>query len=185
MTTWDAGKLMIRLREVIESSAGTLRTTDTLEFVGGLAPGLDGNEESRRAMRAEASDGFEEVLVESRVLSVKRSAASPPVIGNLALYDIEVEVRAVYPINTKALLTDATRDKVAGYAARHADTLSQALGYPGNLTQTTAGVSTGLVSGLLAYVGSEYAWAGDAGKAGTLTGRHRFKGIAKSAPAVS
>ncbi len=182
MATWDAGKLLIRMREVIEGAAGTLRTITALTFEGGLPPGLDTNEEARRAM---LNSSGQSVPVESRIVSVKRSPASPPVIGNLALYDVEIEVRAVYPVTTVSTLTDATRDSVAGLAAQHADMLAQALGYPGNLTTTTAGAATNVISGMLAYVGSEYAWAGDAGKGGTLTGRHRFKCTAKSAPAVT
>lgn len=182
MSTWSAGNLLIRLREVIETGAGTLRTTTAGKFSGDLPPGLSLDEESRRAL---LDTDARSVPVESRVTSVKRSPASPPVIGNIALYDVEVEVRAVYPVVTASTLTDATRDALAGLAYTHADTLAQALGYPGNLTTTSAGSSTGLVSGLLAYVDSAYSWTGEAGKAGTLTARHRFKGIARSAPAVS
>ncbi len=182
MATWSAGNLLVRLREVIETGAGTLRTTTSGKFKGQLPPGLDANEESRRAL---LDSDARSVPVESRVVSIKRSAASPPVIGNIALFDVDLEVRAVYAVVTASTLTDATRDSLAGLAYQHADTLSQALGYPGNLTTTTAGASTGLVSGLLAYVGSDYSWSGDAGKGGTLTARHRFKGIAQSAPAVS
>lgn len=183
MATWSAGNLLVRLREVIETGAGTLRTTTSGKFKGQLPPGLDANEESRRAL---LDSDARSVPVESRVTSIKRSASSPSEMGNIALYDVNIEVRAVYPVATAATLTDATRDQIAGLAYQHADTLAQALGYAArNLATTTAGASTGLVSGGLAYVGSDYSWAGDAGKGGTLTARHRFKGIAQSAPAVS
>ena len=182
MAVWDAEKLLVRMREVLETGAGTLRTI-TPGLMGDLPSGLTQEEEARRGLIPLASGaGFP---VESRIVAVKRSAASPPVIGNIALYDIEAEVRAVYPVVTRVTMTASVRDQVYGVAASHADRIAQALGYPGNLTQTAAGSSTGLVSGLLSYVGSSYAWAGDAGKGGTLTARHRFKGIAQSAPAVS
>ena len=182
MATWDAEPLLVRMREVLEAGAGTLRTITSGTNVA-LPPGLGMNEESRRAnVPLVTGSGFP---VESRIVSVKRSAASPPVIGNLALYDFEAEVRAVYPVGTKATLSSSTRDQAAGIAAKHADVFAQALGYPGNLTSTTAGAATNVISGLLSYVGSEYVWAGAAGEGGTLTGRHRFKGIAKSVPAVS
>ena len=182
MATWDAEKLLVRMREVLESGAGTLRTIAS-GLMTDLPPGLTDEEQSRRGLVPLATGaGFP---VSARIVSVKRSLSSPPVIGNIALYDIEAEVAMVYPIVTKVTLTTSMRDQAFGIAASHADKVAQALGYPGNLTQTTAGASTGLVSGLLSYVGSSYAWAGDAGKGGTLTARHRFKGIAQSAPAVS
>ena len=184
MATWSAGRLLTRLREVIEGNSGTLRVTIAGAFEGKLPPGLSLDEEARRALLTFASVA-ESVPVECRVVSVKRSAASPPVIGNLALYDIVVEARALYPMVTESTLTDSTRDVISGLAAQHADTLAQALGYPGNLLTTNGGQSTGLVSGLLSYQESAYEWAGAAGAAGTLTARHRFKGVVQSAPAVS
>lgn len=179
MATWNAGRLLKRLREVLEGSAGT-RPTTTSQFVGDLPPGLSVNEESRRALLDSTLLG---VPVESRIVSIRRSPASPPTLGNLALFDVQVEIKAVYPIVTAEALTDASRDAVAGFAGKHADEIAQAVGYPGNLSTTNAGQDTGVVSGLLAHVSSDFVWAGEPGKAGTLTGRHLFKGVAKSAPA--
>jgi len=182
MAAWDAEQLLIRIREVLESGAGTLRTISSGTNVAN-PPGLDTNEESRRAGVAPVTgSGFP---VEARILSVKRSPSGYSVIGNLALYDFEAEVRAVYPVNTKTTLSSAARDRITGIAAKHADVFAQALGYPGNLTTTTAGSPTDVISGLLTYLSSDYVWAGNAGEGGTLTARHRFKGIAKSAPAVA
>lgn len=183
MATWSAGNLTARLREVLEDARGTLRTIASGTYLGKLPPGLDVNEEARRAL-AVITNGSG-APTEARVVNVKRSAASPPVIGNIALYDIEVEVRQVWPFHSLNKLDDDQRDVTQGLAAAAADIIAQALTYPGNLTTTHAGASTGLVSGMLAYVDSAYQWAGavnDAG--GTLEARHRFKGVVKSAPAT-
>jgi hypothetical protein len=176
--------MLTRIREICEDAAGTLRaiTAGTLE--GDLPPGLSTNEEARRALAVVLSNGTG-VPCEARVVRMRRSKASPPVIGNLALYDVEVEVRAVYPVVTAITLDDATRDTMSGLAAKHGDMIAQALGYPGNVSATTAGQSTGVISGLLAYDSSDYEWTGVAGAGGTLVGRHRFKCVAQSAPAVS
>jgi hypothetical protein len=182
MATWDAERLLTRVREVTESAAGTLRTITAGVFIGDMPPGLGTNEEARRAL-AVLSNGTK-VPCEARVVRMRRSKASPPVIGNLALYDVEVEVRAVYPVATSVTLDDATRDSVSGLAAKHGDTLAQALGYPGNVSTTTAGQSTGVVSGLLSHDSSDYEWTGVAGAGGTLVGRHRFKCVVRSAPAT-
>jgi hypothetical protein len=179
---WSADALVTRMREVIEDSRGTLRTIAANTYSGDLAPGLGLNEEARRGLHV-LVDG---APTECRVASVKRSAASPPVIGNIALYDIEVEVRTVYPTTSNVKISDSYRDAVSGLAAKAADVIGQAFGYPGNLLTTQAGTATGLVSGLLSHLGSTYEWRGQANDAGgVLEARHRFKGVAKSAPAVS
>jgi hypothetical protein len=184
VSTWSAGNLLDRLREVLQDARGSLRTIASGTYLGNLPPGLEANEEARRALATLTSGAG--VPTESRVVSVKRSSASPPVLGNLALYDIEVEVRQVFPFVTLTKLDDTTRDAVQGLAASSADIIAQALSFPGNLLTKQNGASTGLVSGMLAFVGSDYAWAGTVNPpGGTLTAVHKFKGVVKSAPATT
>lgn len=184
MAVWDADRLEARMREVIEDAAGTLRTITAGRYIGGLAPGLDVNEEARRGLGVNV-DGTK-VPTEARVSAVRRSPASPPTMGNLALYEIDVEVRSVYPYTSITKLSDDGRSSLSGLAAASADRIAQAFGYPGNLLTTSGGQATGLVSGLLSYVGSSMTWKGTVnGAGGTLEAIHRFKGVAKSAPAVS
>jgi len=172
------------MREVLEEARGTLRTIAAGTYEGNLPPGLDLNEEARRALVLFNGGGVG-APTEARITSVKRSAASPPVIGNLALYDIEAEVRQVFPFVSANKLTDSLRDATQGLAVAAADVIAQAFTYPGNLLTTQGGDSTGIVSGLLAYVGSSYEWKGQVNDAGgTLEARHRFKGIARSSPAT-
>lgn len=181
MSTWQASNLVTRMREVLEDARGTLRTITSGTFSGNLPPGLDVNEEARRALNL---DGIN-VPTEARITSLKRSPASPPVIGNLALYAVEVEVRQVFAMDSGAKIVDATRDGLQGLAAEYGEVIAQAFTYPGNLTQTQTAKATGLVSGMFAYVDSAFEWKGQVNEAGgTLEARHRFKGTVRSAPAV-
>lgn len=169
--------LVTRLREVLEDSAGTLRTISGNDALGGDLPdGLTLNEEARRALA--------KVRAEAKVTNVRRSPASPPVIGNLALYDIEVEVRTVFPMLTATALDDDARDGIKGVAFRYVDRVVQALTFPGNLTTTTAGAATDLVSGMLAHIESPFTSKQSPGEAGTLEVVHKFKGVIRSAPAI-
>jgi hypothetical protein len=184
MATWSAGNLITRMREVLEDVRGTLRTITAGTYEGNLAPGLDLNEEARRAFVVIAGSGAG-APTEARIASVSRSAASPPVIGNLALYDIRVEVKQVFPYTSQVKLDDTYRDAIAGVAAAAADIIAQAFTYPGNLLTKQSGAATGLVSGMFAYDGSSYEWRGPVNEAGTLEAIHKFRGVVQSAPAVS
>lgn len=185
MATWDASRLMTRMREVLEDARGTLRTITAGLLEGNLPPGLTDNEEARRALPTITGGGFGGPT-EARITGVRRSPASPPVIGNLALYEVDVEVRHVLPFTSLAKLSDSMRDSLMGIAAAMADVIAQAFTFPGNLSTTQSGDSTGLVSGMFAYVGTAYEWKGTVNAdGGTLESRHRFKGVVRSAPAVS
>ena len=184
MTTLDGQAIMTRLREVLEDARGTLRTIPATLYTGKLPPGLDVNEEARRAIPSLVAGTL--VPTEARITRVARSAASPPVIGNLALYDLAIEVRQVFPVSSREKLDDDYRDTFMGIAAASADIIAQALMYPGNLTTTQSGSATGIVSGMLSFVDSSYSWLGTVNGAGmTLQVIHKFKGIARSAPATS
>ncbi len=183
MATWDARNLTTRMREVLEEARGTLRTIAAGTFVGKLPPGLDANEEARRGLALLTSGTG--APTEARITGVRRSPASPPVIGNLALYDIDVEVRQTLPYISVNKVSDSSRDGTMGLAAGYADVIAQAFGYPGNLLTTQGGAATGLRSGLLAHVDSSYRWVGTVdGPGGTLECIHRFKGVVSSAPAT-
>lgn len=184
MATIEGGRILTRVREVLEDARGTLRTISSGTLKGSLPPGLETNEEARRAITALAAGVG--VPTEARITAIRRSPASPPVLGNLALYDFDLEVRQVLPGSSREKLDDDWRDAISGVAATYADIVAQALEYPGNLTATQAGGATGIISGKLAHVDSAYRWSGTVNGGGmTLEAVHRFKGIAQSAPATS
>lgn len=142
-----ASAILTRVREVLEDSAGTLRTVPAARFLGDLPEGLSEDAEALRAIS--------KPRVEAAFTAMKRSAASSPVIGSLLLYDVEIAVRIVRVVTTLEQLSDDDRVALQALALEDCDVVRQALEFPGNLTSTTGGTATGLCSGLLRYGASK------------------------------
>lgn len=173
-----AGPIQTRIRQVLEQAAGSLRTITAGTYLGDFPEGEDDMGSARAVVTG--------ARVEARVTSVKRSPSSPPVVGNLALYELEVRVRVQRLIDRTAQINDTLRDTAKALSFQDADVLAQALGFPGNLSTTTAGTATGIVSGLLSYVDSSVDVRGplDDG-ASIIETDHRFTCVARSTPATS
>jgi len=137
------GAALKRIRQVVEDSVGVLRTVPVSRFGGEVPEGLD-----PESMMARAID---RPRVEAMITSITPSDASPPVLGHLRLYDVEVRVKVVRVVTPLEQVSDADRDALMSLASEDADVLSQALGFPGNLTATTTGTATDIVSGLLLH----------------------------------
>ena len=173
-----ASAIQKRVREVIEGAAGSLRTITAGTYAGDMP---EGNSDMDLARGAIAKP-----TVEALVTSAGRSASSPPVIGNLALYDLELRVRVVRIIDRTMQINDTLRDAAKALAFQDADVLAQALGFPGNLSTTAAATATGIVSGLFTYRGSQSSVRGPVDDvASIIETDHRFTAIARSTPAVS
>lgn len=173
-----AAAIQTRIREVLQSNAGTLRKITASTFGGDLTEGVSDSELARR--------GVTIARIEARMVGMGRSKSSPPVIGNLALYDSEWNVRVVRTMDRTTQIDDTTRDAVKALALLDGDVLAQGLGFPGNLTTTTAGTATGIVSGLMTYVdsSSEVRGSVDDG-ASVIETDHRFTAILRAVPATS
>jgi hypothetical protein len=173
----QAEPIRTRLREVLEQSAGTLRTVPYGRFSGGLPPGLAANEELRRA--------FESPRVNISIRRAGRNAQTPPIIGNILLDDYEFEVRVVRAITALEQLSDRSRDLIEALTMVDGDILRQALGTPGVLSETENGDATDIVSGLLRWQSSEWRVTRlvDEG-AQLLETIHGFVGVVISRPAV-
>lgn len=130
-----------RIREVVELSAGRVRVTPIGRF-GGDAP--DGMDDAGLLSRAASMP-----RVETRIASVEPSPASPPVGGNLRIYDVTFEVRITRLVTPLEQVSDECRDALMAAAAEDADMIAQALTYPGNLSATSDGEQTGVMSGCL------------------------------------
>lgn len=135
------GPALRRIREVVEQSAGTLRTTPFGRF-GGEAP--TGLEDAGLLSRA-----VDRPRVESRIVSLAPSPSSPPVGGSVRIYDVTFEIRVTRLVTPLEQVSDEGRDTLMAAVAEDADSLNQALGYPGNLSRTAAGTATDIVSGVL------------------------------------
>ena len=169
--------ILTRVREVLEDGAGTLRVISE-RFLGDLPEGLSEVEQMRR--------GLVKARVETSISSISRSPTSPPITGNFLIYEIGVDVRVVRTVTTLEQLSDDDRDSLMALAAEDADVVRQALEYPGNLTQTSAGVDTQLASGMLNFKSSRIrvSRAVDEGAQRVET-IHNFSGFAYARPAIA
>jgi hypothetical protein len=130
-----------RIRQVVEQSLGNLRTTPTGRFGGESPTGL-----ADESILAKAVD---RPRVETTITSITPSAATPPVIGNIRIYDVMFAVKVTRIVTPLEQVSDADRDALMALAAEDVDVLGQALGFPGNLASTAAGTATDIISGLL------------------------------------
>lgn len=144
MANIAASAILTRIREVLEDGAGSVRTVSSSRFLGELPDGLSPDAEALRAIS--------KPRVEASITGIRRSASTPPIIGSLLIYDVDVDVRVVRVATTLHQLSDDQRVALQALCAEDADIIRQALEWPGNLTSTTAGAATGLVSGILRYV---------------------------------
>lgn len=177
MAYLKAAAIRTRVREVIEDSAGTLRTVPALRFLGELPTGLAVTEELRRSLEAPRVN-----------VSIKRAAPHPQTplsLGNVSLASYDFVVRVVRMIATLEQISDADSDALDALSMTDSDVLQQALGFPGNLTTTTAGTATDIVSGMLRWTSSDWRIerAIDEG-AQKLETTHSFVGVVISRPAV-
>jgi len=170
MANLDGEAIQAAIRDVLLDGAGDKRTIGASVYKGGLYEALPANEKARRAL------GKPIVEAVSRVTG--RHAGSPQVKGNKHILSIQVEVRVVRALTITHKLDDDVRDTLIGNAAKDADVIQQALTYPGNVSQTSSGDPTGIVSGLLRYQGSDaptvVATEGQPGRVETV---HRFTGM--------
>ena len=90
---------------------------------------------------------------EVTVNSIGRQEDSPSTVNNILLYNVEASVVVSYKLDDNVLSPDLF-DVAKADAERDVDVFTRALGWPGALTQTIGGVTTGLVSGLLRSTGS-------------------------------
>lgn len=138
-----------RVREVLEASAGIFRRVPAGRFSGDLPEGLALDEELRRAL--------ENPRVVAHFTRVARSPASPPIMGDVLLYDLDLEVRIIRTVTTLEQLDGDALDLLHSRAFEDVDVVRQALEFPGNLTATDGGDVTDLVSGMCRFVESNVA----------------------------
>lgn len=174
MAQLAAAAILTRVREVVEEAAGSVRiiTADTYRPGAHEALGED----------AASTQALVKPRAEARFTSIEPHGARPAEQGSFTLYGLELEVTVTRFIGTEHMILDDVRTTLRAVAAEDASRLAQALGWPGNLTQTSAAVATGLVSGMLRYVNSEI---GDLetveGQNGRIVTVHTFTGVAQVA----
>lgn len=173
-----ASAIQTRVREVIQGATASLRAITVGAYLGDSPEGEDDMGKARAAI--------EGARVEARCTGMKRSPSMGTIMGNVALYETEWRVRVTRVLTRTSQISDTVRDAAKALAFQDADVLSQALGYPGNLTATAAATATGIVSGLFTYRDSSSDVRGpiDDG-ASIIETDHRFTAIVRSTPATS
>jgi hypothetical protein len=179
MTAAPGEAILDAIREVVEEAAGNLRTITAGTYAGELYDDLDDGTKSKRALTAPR--------VEATITRAMPHSATYPVTGSKRLEAIEVELMVVRHIGPKEMTSDAARSLAKGLAYADAGVLKEALSYPGNLTQTSGAVATGLVSGMLFWVRSELVriQLGGDDRPGLIETIHEFRGTVNVAQATS
>jgi len=174
MAQLAAAAILTAVREVVEDAAGSVRiiTADTYRPGAHEALGED----------AASTQALVKPRAEARFTSIEPHGARPAEQGSFTLYALELEVTVTRFIGTEHMILDDVRTALRAVAAEDSSRLAQALGWPGNLVQTSAvvPVATGLVSGMLRHVSSEI---GDLemveGQDGRIVTVHSFTGVAQ------
>ena len=170
--------LQTRLREVLEDGYGSLRTITADTYGGNLPEDFTGQGDSVRSLG--------QPQVECLITKGARSPSSPMTKSNVALYLVDVRVRVVRRLSADVQISETARDTIKAAAAADIDVIAQALGWPGNLTTTSAGAATGLVSGLLTHKESSTDVRSVVEDGASIVETlHLFTGTLQSAPAVS
>lgn len=178
MAYLQSAAILTRIREVLTDGAGSVRTIPLGRFTGDLPEGLPEYAEEMRALG--------NARVEARIVSKRKSPASPPMSGNLRIYELRVEVRVVRLVEPLNQHDDKSRLALMALASDDGDYIAQALENPGALSETESGDATGLASGVLIYEGDSTSVVGRiADGAQTLSTVHNFRGYAISRPATA
>lgn len=178
MTTIATSALLTRLREVLEDGYGSLRTIAAATYGGNLPEDFTGQGDSVRSLG--------QPQVECLITKITRSPSSPILKSNVALYELDVRVRIVRRMSADLAVSETARDAVKAAASTDADVITQALSWPGNLTTTQAGASTGVVSGMLSHRESSTTVSGVVEDGASIVETlHLFTGTIQSAPPVS
>ena len=171
MANINAAAILTRVREVVDDAAGSLRTISSTRFGESFYIEMSDDEQSRKAVSGPKYD--------VRMTGLERHPASSPVNGSTALYNVEIEVTVARHLNVAHAVIDANRDTILAAAMEDGDHIAQALMYPGNLSTTTGGTSTGLASGMLQFEGSDTeVILGAASEPSLVRSVHRFRGVA-------
>jgi len=171
MATLAAAAIIQAVRDVGQAAHGSARTIASGTYQGAsVFDRLEANAASLRSLDAPALD--------ARIDKVGRHPSSPIGPGSSIIYSLAVSVRVVRHEGLEHDVSTSARDALIALAAADGATLAQALEYPGNLTQTAAAAPTGLVSGLLKWLGSSVASIEDR----SVVTTHSFEGAALVTP---
>lgn len=178
MAYLKARAIVQRLRELVQDGAGGIRPIDAARFQGGLHEGFVPEEQARLGI-------LDELPAEPRIVRTFAHPQRLTVVGNVQLVGVDVEVRIVRTVAIDGQVDDEIRDDISALAMEDASALRQVYEWPGNLSTTSSGEATDLIS--LVYVDSAARLVpeGGAGAAMRLETVHRFTGTAVERPTAA
>jgi len=141
----ESTNIITAIRDVLHNNHGSAQTIASGEYRPGYYDALTDNAKGLKSLSVPS--------VDVRIKKVKTSKMTPVQFGNKALYELTLSILVSRAFTTEHKSTTITRDLLDSLAAKDSSVLSQALSYPGNLTQTASAAPTGLVSGLIRFDG--------------------------------
>ena len=144
MASW-ALPVLTAIREVCEGSVGSVRTVVSDTMLSGLHTGMA---DARKATLALVKPRFD-----VQPVAWGKHVSTPSVKGTVAIREIQLNLLVSYHLEITDDLNQAEKEAIRATVFNNAETIRQALTFPGNLTQTASATSTGLVSGLLEEIG--------------------------------
>lgn len=176
MATLDTATITSRVRAIMETAAGDLRTITADTYRSLANESLSDDELSLRAL--------EKPRYRIRYTNLSRAPESPPMPSNVKLIDVTMVVTVVRHIPPVANDLDSSIDAIKAAAANDFDVISQALEYPGNVNVA------GIVSGMMRSTGSstvrvQFPQGGDRQQPGIMETDHPFTFKVQVAPAIS
>lgn len=169
---FPALSILTRIREVLESGKGSVRTIPEGQFGANTHDALDALADSMAAIG--------KPQVEPKIVSQSPHPSRPSRMGSFTLEEIQVDVRVVRGFDGYRDLNADARTALHALASADGFEMAQALTWPGNLAATEAGDPTGLVSECLTSIDAsvpsiEFA----SGQNGRLVTTHRFRGVVR------
>jgi len=143
--------VLTAVKEVLLGSTGATRTVPANTFQYGKHGGLTDTELAERAIVKPVFD--------VELLRAGRSPTTTGIFTTWGLYELSLRVTVAYHLSDEAL--DDAREIARALALDDADKILQALTYPGNVRQTSAGAATLLISGCLQSTSGIGIWRED------------------------
>lgn len=132
------------IKQLMEATIGTYQTTMSTMFAYGAFDGQPDEAIAARAMQTASASHVFDVAVDS-VRSHASSNQSNRSSRRIAEMDVRIPVYTYLPTEAQQTARDTTLATIFS----DLEDAAQALGTPGNLAQTSAAVTTGIIGGLM------------------------------------
>ncbi len=170
--------VLTAIREVLDANGGSIRQIPAARFTDDLDTSVGESEAQRRGIRADKP-------FRARISGMRPHPLSPPINGNVVLYQFDVTVTISRTIGVQEQVDSDLFATLEALAWEDADVIRQALCTPPNLETTAGSGATNILGGALKYVdsrGTPVPIKGDGAQ--RYESIHKFTGGLKSEPAI-